>query len=94
MGTISHKQLVIEELLNGFDSTLEEGIEKILRHGLSDQQWMTRQLLPGDYGGFRLRSGKLIAGAHHVISLQKWANDMASHNIRWECLLEAEQLPN
>ena len=50
--------------------------------------------MPGKYGGLGLRSGKLVAGAQHVMSLQKCANDMATHTDGWdlrECVKEAAE---
>ena len=60
MRTIPPKQL--KTFLDGFDSLLRKAMEKLLGHDLNDQQWLTCQL-PGKYGGFGLRSGKIIAGA-------------------------------
>ena len=68
MRTIPPKQLT--KFLDGFDSELRRAMEKILGHDLNESQWLTCQL-PAKYGGFGLRSGKLIAGAQHVMSLQK-----------------------
>ena len=76
MRTIPPKQLC--KFLNGFDAELKRAMEKILGHDLNDSQWLLCQL-PAKYGGFGLRSGKLIAGAQHVMSLQKCAFDMAAH---------------
>jgi len=66
-------------------------MERIIGHNLNDNEWLTCQL-PGKFGGFGLRSGKLTAGAQHVMSLQKCAKDMAAHTDGWnlrECAKEA-----
>ena len=89
MRTIPPKQLW--KFIDEFDSLLRSAMEKILGHDLSDQQWMICQL-PGKYGCFGLRSGKLIFGAQYVMSLQKCANDMAANAVGWnleECAKEA-----
>ena len=68
-------------------------MERVLGHDLNDHQWLTCQL-PGKYGGFGLRSGKLISGAQHVMSLQKCASDMAAHTDGWNigvCAAEASE---
>ena len=57
-------------------------MEKIIGHKLNEEQWLVCQL-PAKYGGFGLRSGKLVAGAQHVMSLQKCAADMATHAKSW-----------
>ena len=57
-------------------------MEKILGHDLNDDQWLVCQL-PAKYGGFGLRSGRLVAGAQHVMSLQKCSADMATHAKGW-----------
>ena len=72
MRTVPPKQL--KTFINGVDSLLRGAMEKIIGHDLNDKQWLTCQL-PAKYGGFGLRSGKLIAGAQHVMSLQKCANE-------------------
>ena len=76
MRTIPPKQLT--KFLNGFDSVLRRTMEKILGHDLNDEQWLVCQL-PTKYGGLGLRSGKLVAGAQHVMSLEKCASEMANH---------------
>ena len=89
MRTMPPRQLT--KFISGFDAELRKAMEKILGHDLNDRQWLTCQL-PGKYGGFGLRSGKLTAGAQHVMSLQKCANDMAVHTDGWnltECIREA-----
>ena len=58
-------------------------MEKILGHDLSDQQWLMCQL-PAKYGGFGLRSGKMISGAQYVMSLEKCAHDMPDHTKGWD----------
>ena len=68
MRTIPPTQLC--RFLDGFDCELRKAMEKILGHDLNDTQWLKCQL-PAKYGGFGLRSGKLVAGAQHVMSLQK-----------------------
>ena len=91
MRTIPPKQP--KNFIDGFDSILREAMEKILGHSLNDQQWLICQL-PGKYGGFGLRSGKLIFGAQYVMSLQKCANDLATHAEGWslkECAKEASE---
>ena len=91
MRTIPPLQLTT--FLTGFDTLLRKAMEKILGHDLSDQQWLICQL-PGKYGGFGLRSGKLIAGAQHVMSLQKCACDMDAHTEGWdlrECAKETSK---
>ena len=91
MRTIPPHQL--KEFLNNFDSELRKAMEKILGHGLSDKQWLVCQL-PAKYGGFGLRSGKLVAGAQHVMSLQKCAGDMETHAKGWnlrQCATESSQ---
>ena len=91
MRTIPPEQL--KTFLEGFDSLLRDAMEKILGHDLNEQQWLTCQL-PGKYGGFGLRSGKLTAGAQHVMSLQKCANDMSAHTEGWnlkECSSESSE---
>ena len=80
MRTVPPKQLT--KFLNGFDSQLRKAMEKIIGHDLNDDEWLTCQL-PGKYGGFGLRSGKLTAGAQHVMCLQECANDMAAHTEGW-----------
>ena len=72
----------LKEFFEGFDSVLREAMEKILGHNLNEEQWLVCQL-PAKYGGFGLRSGKLVAGAQHVMSLQKCAVDMATHAKGW-----------
>ena len=57
-------------------------MERILGHNLNEDQWLVCQL-PAKYGGLGLRSGKLVAGAQHVMSLQKCASDMATHAKGW-----------
>ena len=88
MRTIPPSQL--KKFLDGFDSLLRKAMEKILRHRLNDEQWLVCQL-PAKYGGFGLRSGKLVAGAQHVMSLQKCAADMASHAKGWDLRESAVQ---
>ena len=80
MRTIPPTQL--NNFLIGFDNELKIAMKKILRHDLSNQHWLTCQL-PGKYGGFGLRSGKLTVGAQQVTSLQKCANDMTAHTYGW-----------
>ena len=58
-------------------------MKKIIGHGLGDHQWLTCQL-PAKYGDFGLRSGKLTAGAQHVMTLQKCAKDMGAHTEGWD----------
>ena len=58
-------------------------IPKTLGHDLNDQQLLICQL-PGKYGGFGLRSGKIIAGAQHVMSLEKCESDMSAHTEGWD----------
>ena len=68
-------------------------MEKIIGHDLNDQQWLICQL-PAKYGGFGLRSGKLTAGAQHVMSLQKCCKDMGAHTEGWnlrKCIREASE---
>ena len=84
MRTIPPKQL--SNFLNGFDDELRRAMEKILGHDLNDKDWLICQL-PAKYGGFGLRSGKLTAGAQHVMSLQKCSPAMAAHAKDW-CLKE------
>ena len=91
MRTIPPRQL--KKFITGFDTKLRKAMERILGHDLNDLRWLTCQL-PGKYGGFGLRSGKLIAGAQHVMSLQKCASDMAAHTDGWnigECATEASE---
>ena len=76
MRTIPPQQL--KNFLNGFDAELKRAMEKILGHDLNEQQWLICQL-PAKYGGFGLRSGKLTAGAQHVMSLQKCASGLRAH---------------
>ena len=64
--------------MDGFDSDLSKATEKILCHKLNDRQLLTYQLL-AKYGGLRLRSDKLIAGAQHAMSLLKCEPGMATH---------------
>ena len=70
MRTIPPNQLM--KFLKGFDSELKKAMENILGHDLNKEQWLTCQL-PAKYGGLGLRSGMLIAGAQHVMSLRKCA---------------------
>ena len=91
MRTIPPKQL--KKFLAAFDSLLRQAMEKIIGHDLNDQQWLTCQL-PAKYGGFGLRSGKLTAGAQHVMSLQKCCKDMGAHTEGWnlrKCIREASE---
>ena len=88
MRTIPPKQL--KTFLDGFDSLLRKAMEKILGHDLNDQQWLTCQL-PGKYGGFGLRSGKIIAGAQHVMSLEKCESDMSAHTEGWDLTKSAKE---
>ena len=71
----------MKKFLDGFDSLLKKAMEKILGHDFNNQQWPAASK---KNGGFGLRSGKLIAGAQHVMSLQKCAYDMATHADRRE----------
>ena len=66
MRTIPPSQL--EKFMNDFDSELRKAMDKILGHGLNEEQWLVCQL-PAKYGGFGLRSGKLVTGAQHLMSL-------------------------
>ena len=59
----------LTKFLDGFDALLKKAMEKLLRHDLKAHQWLTCHLR-ARYGGFGLRSGKLTAGAQHVMSLQ------------------------
>ena len=68
----------LKTFIEGFDSLLRNAMEKILGHDLNDQQWLILRL-PAKYGGFGLRSGKIIAGAQYVMSLEKSADDMPAH---------------
>ena len=46
------------------------------------------------YGGLGLRSGKLVAGAQHVMSLQKCAEEMTNHTRGWNleiCVKESSE---
>ena len=52
----------LKKLFAAFDSPLRKAMEKIIGHDLNDQQWLICQL-PAKYRGFKLRSGKLEAGA-------------------------------
>ena len=81
MRTIPPKQLA--KFLNGFDIALKKAMERILGHDLSGEQWLVCQL-PAKYGGLGLRSGKLVFGAQHVMSLQKCAKEMANHAQDWK----------
>ena len=81
MRTIPPRQL--KRFLDGFESALRKAMEMILGNGLNDNQWLVCQL-PAKYGGFGLRSGKLVAGAQHVMSLQKCCADMATHAKGWD----------
>ena len=68
-------------------------MDRILEHDLSDEQWLVCQL-PAKYGGFGLRSGKLVSGAQHVMSLQKCEREMANHTKGWkleECARESSE---
>ena len=76
MRTIPPSQL--KDFLNGFDAALRRAMENVLGHDLNDQQWVVCQL-PTKYGGLGLRSGKLISGAQHVMSLEKCAEEMKTH---------------
>ena len=81
----------LKKFLSGFDFELRKAMEKILGHDLSDEQWLVCQL-PAKYGGLGLRSGKLVAGAQHVMSLQKCAKEMTKHADGWkleECAKES-----
>ena len=80
MRTIPPSQL--EKFLNGFDSELRKAMEKILGHDLNDEQWLVCQL-PATYGGLGPISGKLVAGAQHVLSVQKCSADVAIHAREW-----------
>ena len=80
----------LKTFIEGFDSLLRKAMEKILGHDLNDNQWLTCQL-PAKYGGFGLRSGKIIAGAQYVMSLQKCANDMSAHTEGWSLDVSAKE---
>ena len=80
MRTVPPEQLT--KFLTGFDRELRGAMEKILGHDLNDEQWLVCQL-PAKYGGLGLRSGKLVAGAQHVMSLQKCADEMMKHSKDW-----------
>ena len=80
MRTIPPTQL--KKFLRGFESELRKAMEKLLGHDLNDSQWLVCQL-PAKYGGFGLRSGRLVAGAQHAMSLQKCSADMATHAKGW-----------
>ena len=80
----------LKNFLHGFDSLLKKAMKKILGHDLNNQQWLICQL-PAKYGGFGLRRGKLMAGAQHVMSLQNFDYDMATHAKGWnsrDCAVE------
>ena len=50
--------------------------------------------LPAKYGGFALRNGKLVAKGQHVMSLQKFFDDIITHAKGWnleQCMLESGQ---
>ena len=61
---------------------LRKLMEKIPGHDLNMKQWLICQL-PAKYGGFGLRSGKLTAGAQHIMSLQKCNPSMNAHARDW-----------
>ena len=91
MRTIPPEQLA--NFLDGFDSVLRGAMERILGHDLSEQQWLICQL-PAKYGGFGLRSGKLIAGAQHLMSLRKCSADLEIHAPGWNlesCAIESSE---
>ena len=88
MRTIPSTQL--EQFLKGFDNSLKKAMEKILGHTLNTKQWLVCQL-PTKYGGLGLRSGKLIAGAQHVMSLEKCAEEMKAHAPKWNLIETAKK---
>ena len=88
MRTIPPEQ--ITKFLNGFDRELKGAMEKILGNKLNNEQWLVCQL-PAKYGGLGLRSGKLVAGAQHVMSMQKCAEQMANHSKGWSLERRAKE---
>ena len=91
MRTIPPSQLA--SFLDGFDSEPKKAMEKILGHDLDERQWLICQL-PAKYGGFGLRSGKLTAGAQHVMSLQKCSPEISTEAQDWslkECAQQSSE---
>ena len=61
-----------------FIRELKQANEKILIHNLNDNMWLTCLLLE-TYGGLKLGSLKVMAGAQYAMSLWKYEPDMATH---------------
>ena len=79
----------LTKFICGFDTVLQDGMETLLGHKLTNWWWRIAQL-PAKFGGFGLRTGRNVAGAQHLMSLFKCSPGIRLHLANWSLLQVAK----